>query len=220
MNREELVIKGVRQGLLITLGEGPWEEQLARLERRLSQGASFFRGGRAALDVGDRLLGPAEIDQARELLARYEVELWALLSPRDETALVAARQGLAVTLVQKEPAAPPLDEPIGALVVKRTLRSGQRIHHPGDVVVLGDVHAGAEIVAGGHVIVWGKLHGTVHAGAMGDEEAVICALDLAPTQLRIAGYLARSPEEKRHRPVPEVARVRDGKIEAVPWHQR
>ncbi|HEY75296.1 MAG TPA: septum site-determining protein MinC [Thermoflexia bacterium] len=220
MDRGELVIKGIRQGLLITLGEGSWEDQLAQLERRLSQGATFFRGGRAALDVGDRRLGPAEIDQVCELLARYEVELWALLSPRDETALAAARKGLAVTLAQKEPEAPPLDEPVGALVVRRTLRSGQRIHHSGDVVVLGDVHAGAEIVAGGHVVVWGKLHGTVHAGAMGDEEAVVCALDLAPTQLRIAGYLARSPEERQSRPVPEVARVRDGKIEAVPWHQR
>jgi len=220
MDRSELVIKGIRQGLLITLGEGTWEEQLAQLERRLSQGASFFRGGRAALDVGDRLLGPAEIERARDLLAQYGVELWALLSPRDETALAAARKGLAVTLAQREPEAPPSDEPIGALVVTRTLRSGQRIHHAGDVVVLGDVHAGAEIIAGGHVIVWGKLHGAVHAGATGNEEAVVCALDLAPTHLRIAGYLARSPEEKRRRPVPEIARVRDGKIEAVPWDQR
>ena len=206
--------------MLITLGEGPWEEQLARLEQRLSQGAAFFRGGRAALDVGDRLLGPEEIERARALLARYGVELWALLSPRDETALAAARGGLAITLAQVEPEAPRPDEPVGALVVARTVRSGQRIHHAGDVVVLGDVHAGAEIIAGGHVIVWGRLHGAVHAGATGNEEAVVCALDLTPTHLRIAGYLARSPEEKRRRPVPEVARVRDGRIEAVPWDQR
>lgn len=220
MDRGELVIKGIRQGLLITLGDGPWEEQLARLEHRLAQGATFFHGGRAALDVGDRLLSPAEIDRVRDLLARHGVELWALISPRDETALAAARKGLAVTLARKGPEASPSGEPIGPLVVKRTVRSGQRIHHPGDVVVLGDVHAGAEIVAGGDVIVWGKLHGTVHAGAAGDEGAIVCALDLAPTHLRIAGYLARSPEERRRHPVPEVARVRDGKIEAVPWHQR
>jgi septum site-determining protein MinC len=58
----------------------------------------------------------------------------------------------------------------------------------------------------------------VHAGALGDEEAVICALDLAPTQLRIAGHIARSPEDRRRKPVPEVAAVREGQIVAVPWH--
>lgn len=217
MDRAELVIKGIRQGLLITLGEGPWEERLARLEQRLSQGASFFRGGRAALDVGDRRLGPRQIQQARKLLAEYGVELWALLSSRDETALAAARDGLAISLAQKTPEELPPAEPVGALVVTRTLRSGQRVQHTGDVVIIGDVHVGAEVVAGGHVIVWGKLHGTVHAGATGDESALVCALDLAPTHLRIAGYVARSPEERRRRAVPEIARVQDGRIEAVPW---
>jgi septum site-determining protein MinC len=57
----------------------------------------------------------------------------------------------------------------------------------------------------------------VHAGALGDEATVICALDLAPTQLRIAGHIARSPEERRRKPAPEMASVRKGKIVAVPW---
>jgi len=43
----------------------------------------------------------------------------------------------------------------------------------------------------------GKLHGTAHAGAFGDDEAVVCALDLSPTQLRIARYITRSPDERR-----------------------
>ena len=79
------------------------------------------------------------------------------------------------------------------------------------------MNPGAEIVAGGHVLVWGSLRGTVHAGATGDEEALVCALDMSPTQLRIAGHITRSPEERRRNPVPEVATVRDGQIVAVPW---
>jgi septum site-determining protein MinC len=85
------------------------------------------------------------------------------------------------------------------------------------VIVIGDVNPGAEIVAGGHVLVWGRLRGTVHAGATGDEEAIVCALDMSPTQLRIAGYITRSPDERRRHPRPEVAAVRDGQIVAVPW---
>jgi septum site-determining protein MinC len=52
---------------------------------------------------------------------------------------------------------------------------------------------------------------------MGNETAVVCALDLAPTQLRIAQYFARSPEGRRRKPLPETARVRDGKIVAESW---
>jgi septum site-determining protein MinC len=85
-------------------------------------------------------------------------------------------------------------------------------------VVIGDVNPGAEVIAGGDIVVWGRVRGLVHAGALGDEGAVICALDLAPTQLRIAGTIARSPEERRRKPVPEIATAQEGHIVAVPWH--
>jgi septum site-determining protein MinC len=85
-------------------------------------------------------------------------------------------------------------------------------------VVIGDVNPGAEVVAGGDIVVWGRARGLVHAGALGDEGAVVCALDLAPMQLRIAGAIARSPEERRREPVPETAALREGQIVAAPWH--
>jgi septum site-determining protein MinC len=112
------------------------------------------------------------------------------------------------------------DEPEAGLIARRTLRSGQQLRHPGSITIIGDVNPGAEIVAGGDIVVWGKLRGTVHAGAMGNETAVVCALDLAPTQLRIAQYIARSPEGRRRKPAPEVARVRNGKIVAESWEMK
>jgi len=109
---------------------------------------------------------------------------------------------------------------VEGLVVQRTLRSGQSLRHPGHVVVIGDVNPGAEIVAGGNIVVWGRVRGLVHAGALGDDGAVICALDLVPTQLRIAGHIARSPEERQRKPVPEMVAVREGQVVAVPWSGR
>ena len=110
-----------------------------------------------------------------------------------------------------------LDDPDVGLVARRTLRSGQQLRHPGSIVVIGDVNPGAEVVAGGDVVVWGRLRGTVHAGATGNAAAIVCALDLAPTQLRIAQYITRSPEGRRRKPQPEVARVRGGQIVAESW---
>jgi septum site-determining protein MinC len=103
-----------------------------------------------------------------------------------------------------------------AVLMRRTLRSGQTLRHPGHVVILGDVNPGAEIVAGGHVLIWGRMRGVVHAGAAGDETATVCALDLTPTQLRIAGHISVSPE-RRGPGRPEMAHVREGQLIAESW---
>jgi len=111
------------------------------------------------------------------------------------------------------------DTGLGVLV-RRTLRSGQVVQHPGHVVVIGDVNPGAEIIAGGDVVVWGKLRGIVHAGATGDDGAVVCALSLAPPQLRIGNYIARAPEGREGLPErPEMASVQGGEIVAEPWEK-
>jgi septum site-determining protein MinC len=56
----------------------------------------------------------------------------------------------------------------------------------------------------------------VHAGADGDQTAVVCALDLAPNRLRIAEIIAITPVDQAE-PIPEVARILNGQIIAEPW---
>lgn len=243
MDPDAITIKGIRQGLLVTLPHNQanedWPTELGALGERLGANPAFFRGGRVALDVGSRELDHSDLARARTLLTRHHVELWAVVSVSQTTEGAARELGLVIDL---DPARPPVSEvvpddastdastdaPAGGeepsisedLIVRRTLRSGQSLRHPGHVAVIGDVNSGAEVVAGGDIVVWGRVRGVVHAGALGNEEAVICALDLAPTQLRIAGYIARSPEEKRRKPVPEMASVHDGHIVAESWKGR
>ena len=103
------------------------------------------------------------------------------------------------------------------LFLRRTVRSGQAIHYPSNVVVLGDVNACAEIVAGGDIIVWGVLRGMVHAGYPDNEHALVCSLQLAPVQLRIAHLLSRPPEGTDVQPRPEGAAIRNGRIVVETW---
>ena len=244
-----IIIKGSREGLLITLGPGAWHVALSALEARLTATPEFFKGARVALVVGNRKLVEADVRAARDLLAQHDVLLWGIIGEDEDTQHVAAIMGLDAELPPRdrpkprpqpiEPAEPielpstietaqaatpieaaPIDDPEAGLIARRTLRSGQQLRHPGSITVIGDVNPGAEVVAGGDIVVWGKLRGIVHAGAMGNETAVVCALDLAPTQLRIAQYFARSPEGRRRKPTPEVARVRDGKIVAESWEMK
>lgn len=99
------------------------------------------------------------------------------------------------------------------ILVQRTLRSGQTISYDGNVVVMGDVNPGAEISATGNVIVMGALRGVVHAGAGGDENAIVMAFKLQPTQLRISDHITRPPDnEAIDADHPEMARIKDGVV--------
>lgn len=232
MSSDTVVIKGIRQGLLIALREPNWPVALQALEARLQKTPSFFRGGRVALDVGPLTLDRSDIEAAQTLLGRNQVELWAVVSDEANTERAAHELGLVVHLGAGDAQRPEemdANEQEGegeeanradGLLIQRTLRSGQSVRHPGHVVIIGDVNPGGEVVAGGNIVVWGRVRGVVHAGALGDEAAVICALDLSPTQLRIANHIARSPDERRHQPQPEMASVRGGQIVAVPWPDR
>jgi septum site-determining protein MinC len=94
-----------------------------------------------------------------------------------------------------------------------TLRGGQVLHHTGNIVVVGDVNPGAELVATGDILVFGRLAGIAHAGAGGDENARIYALEMAATQLRIAAFIgAEEGGVRRGRLKPEAAIAQGGRI--------
>ena len=80
------------------------------------------------------------------------------------------------------------------LYIKQTLRSGQKIEHDGNIVLIGDCNAGSEIIASGDIVVWGFLSGFAHAGKNGDSKASIKAFKISAIQLKIANYLARKPD--------------------------
>jgi septum site-determining protein MinC len=94
------------------------------------------------------------------------------------------------------------------------------------LVIVGDVHTGAEIRVQGDVLVWGELRGLVHAGFKGSREAEVRALKLDAVQIRIADIMARRPDRHTQLPTaqepwkapqgsfyPEIARVVDGEIQ-------
>jgi septum site-determining protein MinC len=147
--------------------------------------------------------------------------LWAVLSNSKVTQQNAQLLGLATRINKPSPerTTHTIETALTgeeAVLVRRTLRSGYSLQYVGHVVVIGDVNPGSEIVAGGDVVVWGRLRGMVHAGAEGNQDAIICAMDLTPTQLRIADHIATTPK-RQGKPQPEVARIVDGQVVAVPW---
>jgi septum site-determining protein MinC len=222
-----VAIKGTRNGLLLTLEpETPFGELLSALAQRLAEAPSFFRGASLALDTSRRSLRRSERTQLEALLAHYQMSVMPL------DAVATTRKDAEFTLSHSVGTSP-LTQVAGegmqlpsqrdprdsddTLFLRRIVRSGQAIHHHSNVVVLGDVNPGAEIIAGGDIIVWGVLRGMVHAGYPDNMKAIVCSLLLAPVQLRIAHLLSRPPDGIEVQPRPEVATIRDGQIVVEAW---
>jgi len=221
-----IAIKGTRSGLLLTLEPGtPFGELLNALAERLAEAPTFFRGASLTVDTSRRTLRVNERVQLEKLLEYYQMSvnsLERLAEVRKEAKTIP----LSFDDTPPETAITRIGEPRemrdqrdteDTLFLRRTIRSGQAIHHHSNVIVLGDVNPGAEIVAGGDIIVWGVLRGMVHAGYPDSENAVVCSLFLSPVQLRIAHLLSRPPEGFEALPRPEVAMIRHGQIVVETW---
>lgn len=215
-------IKGLRDGLLVTLTGESWDEERASLVAQLDERQSFFQGARLTLDIGAQILGVTELIELRDLLSERGVFLWAVLSESPKTEKSAQLLGLATRISKPRPEEKRqvYVEELGqdmALFVSRTLRSGTRIEFSGHVVVFGDVNPGAEVIAEGNVIVWGRVRGLIHAGVKGNRSAVICALDLSATQLRIADQISATLKPQSN-PFPEIASInKDGHLQSERW---
>lgn len=98
------------------------------------------------------------------------------------------------------------------LLLRKTLRSGQKVIFGGNVVVMGDVNPGAEIEAEGDVVVLGTLRGLAHAGCSG-KDAQVMALVMQPTQLRVGEQLwVPEPKALKAAKGPMKAWLRQGKL--------
>ncbi|PZR48838.1 septum site-determining protein MinC [Paraburkholderia fungorum] len=103
----------------------------------------------------------------------------------------APENGTPATAAAVEPA--PAAEPVRlatssqTMVVDKPLRSGQRIYAKGDLVVLGLVSYGAEVIAEGNIHIYAPLRGRALAGVQGNHDARIFCTCLEPELISIAG---------------------------------
>ncbi len=206
MTSELCTIKGTREGLVITIREAvQFPEVLHSLERQLLASQSFFRGSSAKLFLQKGTLSENQIGEIERLIAEYGMRL-------DREPLTVQIPRFSADQVAEE--SREVREEDNTLLVRRTIRSGQRLNYDGNVVVMGDVNPGAEIVCTGDILVLGSLRGVAHAGAEGKVDATVFAFRLEPTQLRIAHVISRAPDEKVPQPAgPEIARVVENSIQ-------
>ena len=217
-------LKGTASGVVVDLAAASSpDEALVMLDAALAENGAFLSGARLTIDIPEAALVDTTVQAVLAACGRHGVEAAAITSdgrslytsgPAVQRIVAPGREASAEVVTSPEIASGECGVVVG------TVRSGHAVRHPGNIIVFGDVNAGAEIVAGQSVVVWGALRGTVQAGATGDAAAVVCALSLTPTQLRIDGYIARAPDGPAPEREPEMARVQNGAIVVEAWSSR
>jgi septum site-determining protein MinC len=230
-----IVVRGTRDGLVIVLPDrGSMREIVHALGARISGAAGFFQGAEVVLDYGVRPVQAEELTILRQLLDERGISLRTVTATGFESRSMLRALGYSPLSAMPQPPVhgdepqhvpmTPRDE-LPVRYARRTFRSGMSLHHPGHLTIVGDINAGAELTATGDIIVFGAIRGVVHAGVMGDTEAIIAALVMMPTQLRIGPIYGR-PAEAHPKDVPGaptlgdgpcIAHIDGGEIVIVPW---
>ncbi|UKO99184.1 septum site-determining protein MinC [Nostoc sp. UHCC 0870] len=207
--------------LQVPATEFAWSEIWQQLKFRLMAGDRLRTlNTYVHLIAHDRLLDTRQLQQLAETFSEVQLQLKSVATSRRQTAIAAVTSGYSVeqlqpeTILSSEPKATAKPQ-ADALYLEMTIRSGMEIRHPGTVILLGDINPGGMVLADGDIIVWGRLRGVAHAGASGNNECLIMALHMEPTQLRIADAVARSPEKLPTQFFPEVAHITSRGIRIV-----
>lgn len=213
MEENIITFKATVNGLILIMREeDDFDTVLEHVERKLESSGRFFKGASLAVKYRGKKLNPHQ-----------EQQIAALLTKKTNAEIKSFEEDLSQPEKEPEEADRGRDKPKMRLVFfkgleegetkfyKGTVRSGQLVSFEGNLVVIGDVNPGGEVIATGNVVVMGSLRGMVHAGADGNKEAMVVALNLQPTQLRIADIITRPPDtrESKQAFVPEMATVKD-----------
>ncbi|WP_040950129.1 septum site-determining protein MinC [Gorillibacterium massiliense] len=207
MSKPNVTIKGVKDGLVFILNDScRYTDMVQELQQKMNQSHDKFFSGPAInvqVKLGSRIINDADREEISEIIGK--------------------RDNLHIQSIETNPPEGeevPIEGVEEVKIIRAMIRSGQTVTHPGSVLLLGDVNPGGTIQAHGDIYVMGSLRGLAHAGFEGNEQAIITASYMQPTQLRIAGIISRPPDEwgieEAHM---EFAYVRDGAMEIDKMNQ-
>ncbi len=204
--KSSVVIKSNRSGMTVILDpQLPFEQLLQDVAAKFRESARFWGSVQMTLTFAGRELSPEEeYSLVNVIMGNSDIEILCLLD-QDLERTRKCEKALNEKLMEISAA--------GGQFYRGTLKSGESLEAETSVVVIGNVEKGARVVSKGHIVVIGDLFGSVAAGISGNSEAIVAAMEMAPSALKIADFEAHCSEKgKRLAKGPVVVSVEDEKI--------
>ena len=215
MVNKGIIIKGNKEGLNAEIDMDKFDnfyDMLGILTEKLSKGKQFYKDSTLCITTKLSDLSKDEGDKLKEVLLN-EIVVKDIIFEDSDSVTKYDRNNKSQDITQK------CFEGIHegrTKFFRKTIRGGQRIKFPGNIVIIGDVNHGSEVYAGGNIIVLGAIKGKVFAGIDGNRDAVIAAFSMQPEILKIADIITMSPDSEKPK-YPEVAKIKDNSIVVEPY---
>lgn len=206
-----VVFKGRSSGITIVIDDSAkFDDVKETLRKKIIDAKNFFGNTKTAIKFSGRKLTDAEESQLLDIISKSSNLSISFVSSDSNEIIIEGIPTEADLHISA-------DENT-TLYHKGSLRSGQSIRFVGSIVIVGDVNPGAEIIAEGNIVVMGSVKGLVHAGCSGNADCFVSALNLQPTQLRIADIITYLPKDlsKAKKKIPSYAYVEKGQIFILP----
>lgn len=173
-----ITINTKKDSIVIKIDENAEQDEIMQeLNQKLIELKKLYKEDDTPITVAGKVLKNKEIDQIQEEIKKNINVKVFFDSPR-----ILGLHGIKKTF-NKDIATSETKFHKGAL------RSGQRIEFEGSLVILGDVNDGAEVIASENIVVLGALRGLAHAGANGNNDAMIAASSIESQQIRISNVV-------------------------------
>ena len=150
---------------------------IANLKKKMIELKNLYKDDKTPILITGKVLKNAEMEKIKEIIKK-DIEVEIEFDSPNVLGLYGIRKAFEEEIKSSE-----------TKFHRGSLRSGMKIEYEGSLVVLGDVNAGAEILAGENIVVLGILRGMAHAGAKGNKEAIIAAASIESLQIRIANIV-------------------------------
>ncbi|MDO9508146.1 MAG: septum site-determining protein MinC [Thermovirgaceae bacterium] len=214
--REELELRGEGGNLrLLVPSRFRGVKMASGAKDLLSRAGALMKGAGLIVDLrGEGWSRSDIISVIDEIISPAEAEVIAWTAEDPEAVSWMKRAGFSINspVERGKPCRGVPEEVPRSRLVEESLRSGRKIEHGGDIIVLGNVNDGAEMIAGGSVVVLGRLRGLAHAGLDREDDVFIVAGQFEASQVRIGGKISYIDETCSWWGKPVSMRVRGGSI--------
>lgn len=209
-----VMIKGNKYGIIVVLSpDVPFDDLKLQIADKFRESSKFFENAKMAISFEGRKLTSEEQREILDIISENaDMHIVCIMDNDEET-----EEKFHKTLEQK---LMELSNNTGQFY-KGILRSGASLEFETSVIIIGDVNHGARVISKGNIIILGSLKGNAFAGATGNTNAFVVALDMNPTQIRIADTIARAPDKPVKDEVKEakIAFLEDGNIYIEPLNK-
>ena len=167
--------------------EAKYEEILQELQKKLPQLKKLYKEEKTPLYIVGKHFENEQMDEITEKIQKVLPIEVHFDSPKD-MGIHVIKNTFEEDLTVSE-----------TKYIRGAIRSGNRIEYEKSLIIIGDLNAGAEVIAGGNIIVTGALRGLAHAGAKGNTKAIIATRKMEAPQIRIANIVKEmeKPEEEQ-----------------------